>query len=460
MVTTAGVVLTSACTQQPYDPAWLSKQWAMSMNTYNIKPIYPPTEDVHVGDVYGLATDPYGSKAPPHDRYGGELWASVKLAYVPMNRELEDYYSALPVFPETTDPPSNNAIWRQQEAGALVKIGNAEPASDSQTLAPKSLNEKTKKAQAPSAAGVVARDATPPPRSVFAPTKVLTKLPLVAFPGFTLARGNLQSFGTSVPLRFFNIVFGASHSNDDKVTISVRGAETYGILSSDAKLALYNFCHDDNTGPICDHRYVESELATLTGDAGPKYSAVAMVTRLYLARSIDYTYENASATDASGSVSVLLAKAVSNQQALLGLLAAGSGKAASGNGGSQPADAKKAALPSMAGSSPDAASAPQETSAPTGASVPVATDKQNHGDTQSIQSQVASLLASLQTLNQSLGSSAVPGSTFSIGSISERGITLVQTFERPIAVGYRYVAMRSIGGLDPDTDHAPANQAK
>ncbi|MDB0573660.1 hypothetical protein LBW59_23200 [Ralstonia solanacearum] len=65
---------------------------------YNINPIYPPTQDVQVGDIYAYRTDQTGTY--------GNLFRAIKLDYVPMLAELEAHYRDRPIFPETTAAPA------------------------------------------------------------------------------------------------------------------------------------------------------------------------------------------------------------------------------------------------------------------------------------------------------------------------------------------------------------------
>jgi hypothetical protein len=74
-----------------------------------------------------------------------------------------------------------------------------------------------------------------------------------------------------------------------------------------------------------------------------------------------------------------------------------------------------------------------------GASAPAETI----GKLTDIKASLDSVLQQIQTTNQQFGNSPVPGVSFTVGRIDAQGVTLVQTFECPIAIGYRAVAVLS-----------------
>lgn len=89
---------------------------------YNINPIYPPTQDVQVGDIYAYRTDQTGTY--------GNLFRAIKLDYVPMLAELEAHYRDRPIFPETTAAPADGQIWREPCSGngcSTTPNGDAKP---------------------------------------------------------------------------------------------------------------------------------------------------------------------------------------------------------------------------------------------------------------------------------------------------------------------------------------------
>ncbi|MFK4448367.1 hypothetical protein ABH944_008425 [Caballeronia udeis] len=437
-----------------YDQNWLSEEWTQALQTYNIKAIYPPTEDIHIGDVFALAT---GERDKRGNLIEGALWSSVKLAYVPMQAQLDDYYSKVPSFPATPDAPSGNGIWRQPTTDvASHAASGVAGASDVKVAAEKKVPVvKGKKLNAHAASPVIpptVASHTQPPTgtadsdkkpiiNVYAADPVWNRLPLVAFPGFTIAHADAQSFGASVPLRFFQAIFGFERNHQDDVSITIRAAETYGVPAIVAKQALIKFCNDQKTIGTCESKNINIELNTLSGTDSPPGNEVALVNRIYLTRSIEYTYKSSTAKGAQANLYVLLQKALTNQQALTTAL---SSKAATQSGTAKPSTPgtptdKAAAAPKAAASGVAAASDASSNTVQDAGQL-------SSADLTAVKASMDNLLASLQAANQQLGASPVPGSTFSVGSISEDQVSLIQTFDRPLAIGYRYVA---IAGTNP-----------
>ncbi|BEU19992.1 hypothetical protein [Paraburkholderia sp. 22B1P] len=379
-------------------PDWVSRQWAESMATYNILPIYPPTEDVHVGDIYAYRLDSEG--------VDGNLFRSMKFDYVPMQTELEEYYGNVPVMPETSDEPASGKIWRQAAASNALKPSAtlaAAPASDA-----KHTSSHDAAAHAALHPAAHTRDAAPqaPQSSVFKPTGTMDKLSLIAFPGFNLAHADVESLAASVPLRFFHAIFGASRRAEGSISIKVAAAETYGVPVVPAFIQLKKYCATQIGQIACTAGFIRRQLRSIGDVTTATPVAISMINRLYLARSIEYTYEASTAVGAQADLYVTLQRALDNQQALL-----------------KDIGAKAASAVAVAG-----ASAPAETTAKLA----------------DIKAQLDALLQQIQATNQQFGNSPVPGVSFTVGRMDAQGVSLIQTFERPIAIGYRAVAIPAL----------------
>ncbi|MEN2471640.1 hypothetical protein [Burkholderia sp. GS2Y] len=417
-----------------YDENWLSTQWTKAMQTYNIRPVYPPTEDLHVGDVYAIAIGQTDSSGNPIE---GALWGSEKLDFIPLDKELNDYYSRVQTFPATDDTPaSSTAIWHQPTTAACT---DAPPAA---RPAPASAHQPKKQVAAnhAAAAGVHAAQTAEQPAhhaaapsarcssaNVFARTGTWMRLPIATFPAFTVAHGNAEQFSGSLPLRFFNAVFSGSHRSEDQISVTIRQAETYGVPAYPAKIRLFAYCKSNSQKyGFCLKQALESEIANLSGKGPPPDVAIALVNRIYLTRSIEFTYKASSSTAAQGSVYVLLQKVLANQAALKTAL------------GGTNAPAQDTPVKAKAGQAADAGGTP----AAAGGAPPASPSADALA---AIKSDLDALLASTQSQTQQLSSSPVPGSSFSIATISDNEISLVQTFEHPVVVGYRYVSLPGQG---------------
>lgn len=393
-------------------PDWVSTQWANSMAAYNILPIYPPSEDVHIGDIYAYRLD-----EPTSD---GNLFRSVKLDYVSQQAALEEYYGNVPVMPSTSDDPGAGKIWRQMSAGDVYQpinsakrdiseVGHAtsDRASEGKQ---QGVKENKKSAEMVPRAEHAERkkrsidpESTETHVSIFKRAGTMERLPLVAFPGFNLAHADVESLAGSVPLRFFQAVFGASRRAKGSISVKISSAETYGIPVMPAAVALRDYCESDTGEIACSSGFIQNQMRALGPISFATPVAVSMINRLYLARTIEYTYEASTAEGAQSELYVNLQRSLDNQKALLAEISA-----------------KGASAVAVA-----SASAPSETV----------------GRLTDIKSSLDDVLRQIQSTNQQFGNSPVPGVSFTIGRIDAQGVTLIQTFERPIAVGYRAVAL-------------------
>src|SRR5688500_5484548 len=50
----------AGCRPKPgtHDPGYVAKEWSMTMREFGIVPVFPPREDVQVGDVYAMPLPP------------------------------------------------------------------------------------------------------------------------------------------------------------------------------------------------------------------------------------------------------------------------------------------------------------------------------------------------------------------------------------------------------------------
>ncbi|WP_155632144.1 hypothetical protein [Burkholderia vietnamiensis] len=296
------------------------------MATYNIRSVYPPTEDLHVGDVFAIALAPMQNGTRESL---GALWSTMKIAYIPLDDKAAQYYSQVPTFPATVDLPVAGQMWKQPttagksaatpaSAPALASDGTANVPANHADKKHANAKRQTPANRAGPASTAPSADFAPPP-SVFKPTKTWDRLPIVSFPGFTIGHADMESANASLPLRFLNFVFGASRSHADDVSITVRAAETYGVMAVDAMIALKARCYADLSKGTCDYAALRSQMASQIGHF-PDDVGVILVTRVYLARNIEYTYKSETAHGVQADLLVTLQRAIDNQKALLSIL--------------------------------------------------------------------------------------------------------------------------------------------
>lgn len=199
---------------QPSTPVALgadtvSSDWNEAVRRLNIEPIYPPQEDIHVGDIYAAVTRA--------DRnFQGK---SVKLWHADLSEAIKRTYKNVPIFPPTKEPPGKDGqFWPQAEVSDLFDV------------------------------------------------KPRTSLSLVAFPRYVIRHARQADGGIGASPGLWAKVsglFAASGSSDDLEELHFPAAETYGVNAVEASAALALFC---NKSPaICSETGVRSMLSMIVG---------------------------------------------------------------------------------------------------------------------------------------------------------------------------------------------------
>ena len=240
------VVGTLWVVKEPARQKSVSEQWNEAIAQLGIEPVYPPQEDISVGDVFAIITDDAHfniSAAPLPGR-------SVKIAHIDVTKDIEDAYKETYKFPDTNiKPASPSEIWKQARSdGSLFVI--------------------------------------PLPRS---------ELPIVLFPGYTIAR--VKSFGSGALADGILGSFGSQARSSESVELKIALAETYGIPSLQASGRLGAFCTEGKLRAVCTDNIVRRQLSMLVGDKiyetlpgsnKPRLSVeLALVNRVYMTRSIE-----------------------------------------------------------------------------------------------------------------------------------------------------------------------------
>jgi hypothetical protein len=261
----------------------LEAQWNKTIEQLGIEPVYPPAEDLTVGDLLAeVAGD--DEQDPNAGWYVGPavvrastplLRKSVKLAHIDVTKELNEVYAELPFFPE-------------EDVG--ITSGSA-----------------------PSSAAAGDNPATPRASGLrFKSDGSRTALPRAAFPGLTIYHSGSAAAGVSATgYGFFR--FGAS--SEDSQKLEVRLVETYGLPSVVADRVLTAYCNAEKTrSDACSEKTARKHLQALVGDrvlacyvdrnTGKLVPAVTVrvfiVGRVYLAHSITSQSINSRAEAGAG----------------------------------------------------------------------------------------------------------------------------------------------------------------
>ena len=232
------------------------EDWNSTISKLGIDPVFPPEEDVAVGDIYAVLND---SETGQPSRTALAL-RSIKLTHIDLTADIEKSHAQSYLFPVTKPRPTTEGEpWGQQS------------------------NDD----------GIMKH----PDRR--------TTLPIAAFPGFTIRQQHGYGGGL---LGWLTTTFG--FQSDSGVELNIPVAETYGIPSIEAVGELEKFCTDKEDPNRCTDETLRRHLAFVTplafelkpkdgGDASSadggsqspnpyKYQLqVVLVNRVYLARYID-----------------------------------------------------------------------------------------------------------------------------------------------------------------------------
>jgi hypothetical protein len=359
---------------KPLDGHSVATEWNESVQRIGINPIYPPQEDLHVGDIFAVIKQS-DEEYPTSVVFGDH---AIKLWHVDMTAALKAAYDGVPVFPPTKERPiHDDDIWDQNKSEDLFHPGN-------------------KKA-----------------------------LSLVAFPAFSIHHSRAGTAGASAGSEisgWFSGVFGITRNDEETEQLSFPAAETYGVNSIQAQLALFSFCDDQRTKPFCTERAVRNMLSMVVGNeiwrpqidpktkqpTGRYASAVELmlVKQVFLTRSI---VQLRAADSASGQAARLVAKL----------------KDLSDRPVTPPASVAPGETPASGPGTASSVSAEAET----GAALQL--EKKN-----------------LLELRAMLDSQSETGGSILALSADGTTIALKQVYPRPVAIGFRSVSQRPLADVD------------
>lgn len=239
----------------------IAQQWIDAVSQLGVEPAYPPQEDISVGDILAvIASDAKRDiSADPLPQRAVKLW------HENLTKEIEEAYSEVYKFPDTQERPADGKIWPQGKGIVpLFKLGQE-------------------------------RDG----------------LPLVIMPEMTMATVRSSSSGMGI---FSGIAafLGLDAGSAASMRVKIEGAETYGVPAIPAQWRLVGFCRNPDTKAVCTDHGLRLQLSTLAGadifekmPAGPDGKVrprfgveLALVSRVFMTRSIETVIERAAGWDA------------------------------------------------------------------------------------------------------------------------------------------------------------------
>lgn len=228
------VLLNAGCATSTAKPGYVAKQWATAFRELQLTPIFPPREDVQVGDIYVVPVAPEDEKKVFGAR--GYLPRGIWVHTLDLNKQVSSFYRDRPSFPQTNI--ERVEIFRQ--TWERIKDGSAEDVrayTENFLEYVDSINK--------------AYPALPQPVSqndIWETTGDANRLRIVGFPEFmsaTFTQGDLSAFfPTESSSTGLQTMFARARS----VTVKVPVAESYGLPMSIFLPALRQQAeHDQNT---------------------------------------------------------------------------------------------------------------------------------------------------------------------------------------------------------------------
>lgn len=193
-----GATVLSGCANT-FGPGQLARDWSCKMREMQIAPIFPPREDVQVGDVYWLpavaSTDARAYCQPQAKQ--DYLPLPVHLGYVPeVTRAAKAHYAMRPDFPKTTPTAGKVSI----DAQGTTRIDFT-----------------------PAGTGAIEGN-----DDLFT-TGSANRTRVVGFPDFLSVSIDRASLGAILPVQGMFTPFGISIDDVEEASISIPVAESYGV---------------------------------------------------------------------------------------------------------------------------------------------------------------------------------------------------------------------------------------
>lgn len=245
------------CATTTNAPGQVARDWSCKLREMQIRPIFPPREDVQVGDVYWL--DQMG--ATDADGYCGEkkdfLQIAPYVAYLDVRNGVSSHYGARPNFPKTTSSQGTVTL----------------------TASGLSISQATQ-----------STDATQGDDGLFTNGKA-DRTRVAAFPDFMTVHVDKTSIGAILPVQGILASLGLGSQNLDEATISIPVAESYSVPTAVFSTALAS--NSGGTKSLCDAaRFLTPSLKNRTG-------YFHIVNEVFYTRAIDVTISGQSELTAS-----------------------------------------------------------------------------------------------------------------------------------------------------------------
>jgi hypothetical protein len=243
----------------------IATAWNESIQRLGIFPVYPPAEDIYVGDVWAIISQvfPEATTQQAENELKVQrstlLGKSVRIGYIDLRSQMVDANKGHPVFDTTTEP----------------KLGY--------------------RPQTPFELPVTDTDAV---------NRI--RLSLAAFPGVTITHKTKLAASTAWAVGEVT----AARGDDRLEEIRIPVAETYGVPTAAAFYKLDQWCADPKTKILCSDEYVRRIMAYAVSNKvlatnNNSYTTqieLRLITRVYLMREIVHRRLSGIASDTKAQV--------------------------------------------------------------------------------------------------------------------------------------------------------------
>ncbi|KKO20740.1 MAG: hypothetical protein L3J18_00600 [Candidatus Brocadia sp.] len=410
LVTVVGFL---GCSSREFKNGVVYKEWTRTMSEEGIFPVFPPREDVQVGDIWLLPTHPYETKLI--EDIGGlgktGIWVTnvlyeLKLMYG-TSTLANDFYKNRFSFPSTTEA-IKNAISKDQahltDVSIMpVVIGNKDVFNDGDC----------------------------------------NRLRQVAFPEFSVTNITQADVNALVPIEYLNVALGFSFNKIGQVSLKIPSAESYAIpaklltktffetnsieLGKENNFILKPYVYNSTDTVnrfqgIAGINYITLKLAKSQFDEAAKiilgdkkgliayrdFLWIAVINEVYYARAIDMNIRKRRFGGGAANVQPITTKMLKELDRLTKIGAS-----------------KKSKI--------------TETS-------PIKEDTEGRTIAENIEikeeDDAFALAKKINEYNKNLGNQSVPGGSVNVVSASDTAIGLRRFFDRPIAVGVRGIIFK------------------
>ena len=310
--------LLSACSPSGSDLN-VQATWGKNLAELGVTPIYPPAEDMQVGDIELWVQNPCDTGVVPNrpqaKRMGAIPTENVQAA-------LESYYSQRQNLPSTSKPtelkPAKPAPGAPAPAAAKAEITTTGSATVSLTPAGQAASSGTQTAgSSPAVQPQPSADAQHPifPKKTANP---IMRLRIAAFPDFSFSDFSSGGVGVNVPVHAVNVSAGATGQKQRFGTVSVGqveeellpGLPMYHLVDDFLKSPHAKYIFDREAFSI-NQRNLEQEIISATGCAqySSKEAYVFFIAQVYYARTFNYNFSQSEATAANLRVALAAAAA-------------------------------------------------------------------------------------------------------------------------------------------------------